>query len=146
VHSALELLQNSVGVNNVLALTTHAGVLDHSSQGGVAGNPVFHAHVLDLAPVTGAGSIMNPCSPATSDVVVDFASSIASGNNIDAPYKVTVASKQIKVQKVPVSDLNDAGVEAIVAFTITGVGIDPNAPAAGIPWLCLDIVGVGVGL
>jgi len=35
--------------------------------------------------------------------------------------------------------MNDDTVEAIVAFTITGVGIDPNAPAPGIPWLCLDI-------
>jgi len=38
---------------NVLALTTHAGALDHTDQGGVATDPIFHAHVLDLA---GAGS------------------------------------------------------------------------------------------
>jgi hypothetical protein len=139
------IITDSVGVNNVLALTTHKGVLDHPSQSG-ASDPKFHAHVLDLAPVTGAGSITNPCTPATSDVVVDFASSIASGNNIGAPYKVKVDDKEIEVKKVPTTDLNDPGVEAIVAFTITGVGTDPNAPAAGIPWLCLDIVGVGVGL
>jgi len=133
----------SDGTDNVVALTTHPGVLDHSSQKGDALNPIFHAHVLDLAPVTGAGSIMNPCTVGTHDLVVDFASSTGTGNNIDAKYKVKVDKNKIEVKKIPVNpakgDMNDDTVEAIVAFTITGVGMDPNAPAAGIPWLCLDV-------
>jgi len=48
----------SDGNDNVVALTTHPGVLDHSSQKGVASNPIFHAHVLDLAPVTGQITLM----------------------------------------------------------------------------------------
>jgi len=136
------IITDPVGFNNVLALTTHAGVLDHPSQSG-ASDPKFHAHVLDLA---APGSITDPCSPAVHNAVVDFASSIASGNNIGAPYKVKVDGKEIEVKKVPTIDLNDAGVEGIVAFTITGIGIDPTAPAPGIPWLCLDIVGLPPGL
>ena len=137
----------SDGNDNVVALTSHLGVLDHSSQGGNPLDPVFHAHVLDLAPVTGLGSIMNPCNPAIHDLVVDFASSrgitpVGTPNNIDASYKVKVKDKQIEVKKIPVSpstgDMNDNTVEAIVAFSITGIGEDPNAPAADIPWLCLD--------
>ena len=138
----------SDGTDNVVALTTHPGVLDHSSQKGDALNPIFHAHVLDLAPVTGAGSIMNPCTVGIHDLVVDFASSTGTTppgtpNNIDAKYKVKVDKNTITVKKIPVNpakgDMNDDTVEAIVAFTITGVGMDPNAPAAGIPWLCLDV-------
>ena len=140
-------ITDPVGFNNVLALTSHPGVLDHPAQTSAA-DPVFHAHVLDLVPVAGVGSIPNPCltDPSLSDVVVDFASSIASGNNIGAPYKVKVKDKTIEVKKVPTTDLDDAGVEAIVAFKIVPVGIDMSAPLPGIPWLCLDIVGFGVGL
>jgi hypothetical protein len=137
------LITDLTGFNNVLALTTHAGAFDHSSQSG-APDPVFHAHVLDLA---GAGTIGDSCSPASFDAVVDFASSVGSGNNIDAQYPVPVGGNNIKVKNVPVSDLNDSGVEAIVAFTITpGPGPnDPNAPVP-LPYLCLDVVGLGVGL
>ena len=135
------------GSATLLLALNGAGALDHPSQSG-ASDPVFHAHVLDLAPVVGVGSILNPCDPFTFDVVVDFASSIASGNNIGAQYPVSVDDEKINVKEVPVSDLNDAGVEAIVAFTITGVGTDPNAPPSiqPFPWLCLDVVGLGVGL
>jgi len=138
------IITDGVGANNVLALTTHSGVLDHPFQTGPA-DPVFHAHVLDLATL---GAIANPCIPAAHDAVVDFASSLGSSNNVGALYEVDVDDEEIEVEDAPVTDLNDATVEGFVAFTITGIGVDPNAPAVipPIPWLCLDIVGVGVGL
>ena len=133
------IITDPVAFNNVLALTTHMGAFDHTSQLLIgASNPVFHAHILDLA---GAGTISDPCG-GVGDAVVDFASSV--GNNIDAQYKVKVKGDKIEVKKVPVSDLNDAGVEGIVAFRIIGVGSDPNAPVP-LPWLCLDIVGLNAG-
>lgn len=139
------IITDSVGVNNVLAITTHAGITDHSSQ-TTLGDPLFHAHVLDLA---APGSLGDTCV-GTGDAVVDFASSIASGNNIDAQHKVIFAGNQIKVQNVPVSDLNDAGVEAIVAFLIIPDATpDPSTIPLGtipspLPFLCLNIVGIGV--
>lgn len=135
------IITDLTGFNNVLALTSHAGAFDHTSQSS-ASDPVFHAHILDLA---GPGTIGDPCSTASYDAVVNFVSSVSSGNNIDAQYPVSVGGNNIKVKNVPVSDLNDSGVEAIVAFTITGVGSDPNAPVP-LPYLCLDVVGLGVGL
>ena len=125
------------GFNNVLALTTHAGVLDHPSQSG-ASDPVFHAHVLDLA---AAGTISDPC---TDEAVVDFASSLSPLTNIGALYEVDVDDEEIEVEDVPVTDLSDATVEAFVAFIITTSGTDPNTgPSTGLPslpWLCIDIV------
>lgn len=144
------IISDPVTFNNTLALTSHGGAFDHSHQLPVgSSDPVFHAHVLDLA---FAGTIGDPCS-GVGDAVVDFASSTSGTvNNIDAQYKVKVHNNKIDVKKVPVSDLNDAGVEGIVAFNIIGVGEDPNAPDVSghgqepIPWLCLDIVGLGTGL
>jgi len=138
----------SDGTDNVVALTTHPGVLDHSSQGGVASNPIFHAHVLDLAV---AGTITDPCPlqppgppvPGTFEFVVDFASSTGTAppgtpNNIDAKYKVKVDKNTITVKKIPVSpatgDMNDNTVEAIVAFAIDGsLGANPLTPGGAVP-------------
>jgi len=130
------------GLNNVLALTSHGGAFDHTHQDD-ASDPVFHAHILDLA---APGTIGDTCV-GLGDAVVDFASSISSVNNIDAQYKVKVNGKHIDVKKVPVSDLGDAGVEAIVAFNIVpGPGpLDPSAPVP-LPFLCIDIAGTGVGI
>jgi len=139
------IITDPVGFNNVLALTTHAGVTDHSSQ-TTPGDPKFHAHVLDLA---APGSLGDTCV-GKGDAVVDFASSIASGNNIDAQYKVKVGGKEIEVKKVPTIDLNDAGVEGIVAFIIIpDTTLDPSTIPLGtipspLPFLCLNIVGIGV--
>jgi len=127
--------------NNVLAITTHAGAFDHSSQSS-ASDPIFHAHILDLAPAGTFGA----CSALTFDAVVDFASSLAAPvNNIDAQYEVEVDDEEIEIEDVPISDLADSSVDAIVAFTITGVGFDASAPVP-LPFLCLDVVGLGVGL
>ena len=140
------ITDGAAAANNVLALTTHLGVLDHSSQSGAA-DPVFHAHVLDLA---APGSIGDPCSPLLFNAVVDFASTIGSGNNIDAKYKVKVDGDKIEVKKAKVADLNDAGVEGIVAFIIVPdttpdfstipLGTTPSP----LPFLCLNIVGIGI--
>ncbi len=131
------------GLNNVLTLTSHGGAFDHASQLPIgASNPVFHAHILDLAP---PGTIGDECV-GLGDAVVDFASSISSENNIGAEYKVKVKGNHIDVKKLPVSDLGDAGVEAIVAFNIVpGAFPDPSAPVSP-PFLCIDIAGVGVGI
>lgn len=135
------IITDPVGFNNVLALTSHGGALDHTSQSGAL-DPVFHAHVLDLAT---PGTLTVPDSCGGFDAVVDFASSVSSGNNIDAQYTVKVKGDKIEVKKAIIADLNDAGVEGIVAFTITGLGADPTAPVP-LPFLCLDIVGIGTGL
>ncbi len=132
----------SDGTDNVVALTTHPGVLDHPSQKGVAANPIFHAHVLDLAPAGSLSDPADPCPAGTFDFVVDFKSSTMTGNNIDAKYKVKVDKNTIEVKKIPVNpakgDMNDDTVEAIVAFSIDG-SLGPNPLTPGIPWLCLDV-------
>ena len=108
------------GTNNVLALTTHAGINDHSSQGGGAG-PIFHAHVLDLflPPVSG------DC--AGFDAEVDFTGSGANAG-FDADYKVKVKGKKITVSKIDMSEISE-GVESIKAFTLTPIGAN----------LCIDV-------
>ncbi len=137
------IVTDPVGFNNVLALTTHAGAFDHTHQlPEGASNPVFHAHVLDLA---APGTIGDNCV-GLGDAVVDFGSSVSSGNNIDAQYPVKVKGQKIEVKNVPVSDLNDSGVEGIVAFNIVpGAFPDLSAPVP-LPYLCIDIAGTGVGI
>ena len=134
----------SSGLDNVVALTSHGGVFDHPFQSSPA-DPVAHAHVLDLAP---AGSLGDTCDTiAGVDLVVDFAKSDATGNNIGAPYDVKVKNKDIKVKKIPVgpADMLDDSIEAIVAFAIVPDGtLDPSTALLGtvpspLPFLCLDL-------
>lgn len=132
---------------NVLALTTHMCAADHFDQSdngdcpdgtiglltalGLGDNedhngPEFHAHVLDLTSPTLA------CSGF--DAEVDLARTLKTKNNVIANYPVTVIGNGIVVEEVPIKDLHDATVEAIVAFTIT-----PVASGSDITNLCLDI-------
>ena len=109
------------GTNNVLALTTHAGIDDHSSQEGGAG-PIFHAHVLDLF----LPPISTNCGGFTAEV--DFAGSGANAG-FDADYEVSVKGKKITVEDIDMSEISE-GVESIKAFTLTPIG--PN--------LCLTVI------
>ena len=137
----------SGGLDNVVALTSHGGVFDHPFQSGPA-DSVAHAHVLDLALPTHSGGILGDTCPTSAELVVDFASSIASGNNIGAPYDVKVKNKEIKVKKIPVggpADMLDNTVEAIVAFAIVpDATSDPSTTPLDtdpvtLPFLCIDL-------
>ncbi len=97
------------GFDNVLALTTHPGILDHSSQKGDASNPVFHAHVLDLIAPTG-------CATGFDAGKVDVPSSMANAG-FDADYKVKVKDKKISVSKITPGEIG-VGITSIVAFLI----------------------------
>jgi len=108
------------GTNNVLALTTHAGIDDHPSQGGGAG-PIFHAHVLDL--------FLPPVSVDCTgfDAEVDFAGSGANAG-FAADYKVKVKDNKISVSKIDMSEISE-GVESIKTFVLKPIGAN----------LCLDV-------
>lgn len=94
------------GGNNVLVLTTHLPIDDSSHEDVSSG---FHAHVLDLKEPTEA------CAGANFEVDLEN-----SGKNtaFDANYKWKVKGNKISVEKVPVADLGDAGVESVVSFTL----------------------------
>ena len=108
------------GTNNVLALTTHAGIDDHPSQGGGAG-PIFHAHVLDLF----LPPVSVDCVGFTAEV--DFAGSGANAG-FAADYDVKVKGKKITVKDITQSEISE-GVESIKTFTLTPIGAN----------LCIDV-------
>jgi len=118
------------GNNKVLALTSHGvGIEDHPDQDGPF-DPVFHAHILDLMTA-------RPSCPAGSAVEVDWGNTL--DNNISPEYKVKIKKDKISV-KASVDDLDDAGVEQILAFIIkTGPeGYVVNAETT-LPQLCLTV-------
>ncbi len=110
--------------NNLLVLVTHLPIDDSSHEDPETG---FHAHVLDLKSPTDA------CSGATFEVDLEN-----SGKNtaFDADYKWNVSNNKISVEKVPVKDLSDAGVEAVVSFTLKPV-LDANKKPTN---LCVTVV------
>ena len=108
-------LVGNFGFNNVLALTSHTWILDHSSQDNAA-DGILHPHVLDLKAPTSA------CS-STTTLEVDLAKTVETENNFDAPYDTEVTGDTVWVTGVPKSDL--AGkIKAIVSFTIVPVIVD----------------------
>jgi hypothetical protein len=53
-----------ISANGVLAITTHAGVLDSVAQHGAASNPVFHTHLVTLKSATDCSfAAVNTASP-----------------------------------------------------------------------------------
>lgn len=110
--------------NNVLVLVTHLPIDDSSHEAMPSG---FHAHVLDLKEPTGA------CSGANFEVDLEN-----SGKNtaFDADYKWKTEDNKISVEKVPVSDLGDAGVESVVSFTLKPI-LDANKKPTN---LCVTVV------
>lgn len=110
--------------NNLLVLVTHLPIDDSSHEDSKTG---FHAHVLDLKSPTAA------CKGASFEVDLEN-----SGKNsaFDADYKWKVNSNKISVEKVPVADLSDAGVETVVSFTLKPI-LDANKKPTN---LCVTIV------
>ena len=104
------------GLDNVLALATHPGLLDHPSQKDID-DPVFHAHVLDLTDPVGC--------VAGSAAKVDLVGSAANAG-FEADYKVKVKDKKITVSKITPEEIG-VGVTSIAAFLIG-------------PGLCLTII------
>ena len=94
------------GGNNLLVLVTHLPIDDSSYEQSTSG---FHAHVLDLKEPGEA------CNGANFEVDLDN-----SGKNkaFDADYQWQAKGNKISVEKVPVADLGDAGVESVVSFTL----------------------------
>ncbi|WP_305908125.1 hypothetical protein Q9L42_012205 [Methylomarinum sp. Ch1-1] len=114
----------SDGPNNLLVAVTHLPIDDSSHENATSG---FHTHVLDLKEPTQA------CEGANFEVDLDN-----SGKNkaFDADYKWSVRKNKIKVEDVPVADLGDAGVEAVVSFTLKPILDDKGSPTN----LCVHVV------
>lgn len=112
------------GGNNVLVLVTHLPIDDSSYENPTNG---FHTHVLDLKAPTEA------CNKANFEVDLDN-----SGKNkaFDADYKWKVKGNQASVEGVPVEDLGDAGVEAVVSFILHPVLDEAKKPTN----LCVHVV------
>jgi hypothetical protein len=112
------------GGNNVLVAVTHLPIDDSSYENPDSG---FHTHVLDLMAPTKA------CDGASFEV--DLANS-AKNSAFDANYTWKVEGNEVSIKNVPVTDLGDAGVETIAAFTLK-----PVLDAKGKPSnLCVTVV------
>lgn len=112
------------GGNNVLVAVTHLPIDDSSYEKAPSG---FHTHVLDLMKPTAA------CVGANFEVDL-----VNSGQNkaFDANYGWSVKKDKLTVKNVPVTDLGDAGVEAVASFTLVPVLDDKKNPSS----LCIHIV------
>jgi hypothetical protein len=110
--------------NNVLVLVTHLPIDDSSFEHPTSG---FHTHVLDLKNPTEA------CKGANFEVDLEN-----SGKNtaFDVNYKWKTEGNKISVDKVPVKDLGDAGVEGVASFTLKPILDSKNSPTN----LCVTIV------
>ncbi|MGR8979103.1 MAG: hypothetical protein ACU84H_03280 [Gammaproteobacteria bacterium] len=110
--------------NNLLVLVTHLPIDDSSHEDPQTG---FHAHVLDLKSPTQA------CTGATFEVDLEN-----SGKNsaFDADYPWKASGNKISVEKVPVADLSDAGVEAVVSFKLKPI-LDANKKPTN---LCVTVM------
>ena len=110
--------------NNLLVAVTHLPIDDSSYEKVPSG---FHTHVLDLMKPTAA------CVGANFEV--DLANS---GKNkaFDADYAWSVKKEKITVKNIPVTDLGDAGVEAVVSFTLKPVLGEDGNPSN----LCIYVV------
>ena len=125
----------SGGTVGVLTALTGVDGLNEAHDG-----PEFHAHILDLK-VVEVGSACDLAYGTAGGLEVDVARSLQGqfgfdddiettnypNNNVLAEYDVKVKKNKIEVKKVPVSDLFDSGVEAIVSFGINGV-VSPSDP------------------
>ena len=110
--------------NNLLVLATHLPIDDSSHEDPSSG---FHTHVLDLKAPTDA------CKGANFEVELEN-----SGKNsaFDANYKWKLEGDKISVKNVPVSDLGNAGVEAVVSFKLKPI-LDANKKPTN---LCVTVI------
>ena len=83
----------------------------------------FHAHVLDLKPV----SEESACSDIEGSALeVDIGRTLATGNNISPDWPVKVKNNKISVSGAPVSDLQSEDLVAAVSFGIVGLADETN--------------------
>jgi hypothetical protein len=90
----------------VLAVTTHGGVLDSKAQHGVASNPVFHTHIVELKTTT----------PCASGLAVKSAS-------FETVGKLKVSGNSVEVSHVSVSAVGKL-TGTVVSFTLSLEGGD----------------------
>jgi hypothetical protein len=90
----------------VLAVTTHPGVLDSEAQHGVASNPVFHTHIVELKTIT-------PCASGLAVASASF----------ETVGKLEVSGNSVEVSHVPVSTVGKL-TGTVVSFTLSGEGGD----------------------
>ena len=90
----------------VLAVTTHGGVLDSKAQHGVASNPVFHTHIVELKTTT----------PCASGLAVKSAS-------FETVGKFEVSGNSVEVSHVDVSAVGKL-TGTVVSFTLSLEGGD----------------------
>jgi hypothetical protein len=90
----------------VLAVTTHGGVLDSESQHGVASNPIFHTHIVELKTTT-------PCASGLAVASASF----------ETVGKLEVSGNSVEVSHVPVSAVGKL-TGTIVSFTLSLQGGD----------------------
>ncbi len=85
----------------VLAVTTHAGVLDSEAQSGDASNPVFHTHIVELKTTT-------PCASGLAVASASF----------ETVGKLEVSGNSVDVSDVPVSAVGEL-TGTVVSFTLS---------------------------
>ena len=90
----------------VLAVTTHGGVLDSEAQHGVASDPVFHTHIVELKTTT-------PCASGLAVASASF----------ETVGKLEVSGKSVEVSHVPVSAVGKL-TGTVVSFTLSAEGGD----------------------
>ncbi|TLX83102.1 MAG: hypothetical protein E6L00_02025 [Thaumarchaeota archaeon] len=90
----------------VLAVTTHGGVLDSEAQHGVASDPVFHTHIVEL----------KTSIPCASGLAVASAS-------FETVGKLELSGKSVEVSHVPISAVGKL-TGTIVSFTLSAEGGD----------------------
>jgi len=90
----------------VLAVTTHGGVLDSEAQHGVASDPVFHTHIVELKTTT-------PCASGLAVASASF----------ETVGKLEVSGNSVEVSHVSVSAVGKL-TGTVVSFTLSGEGGD----------------------
>jgi len=121
-------------LNNVLVVVTHSGFDDSTPQVGAL-DPEIHNHVLDLIGATAA------C--AGSDVEVDLTNSVANPD-FDPDYPMTLHGNKLWIFGVDASNMGPGNLDSAVAVAF--VASVPSL-TGGVPDnICVDVVGIGVGL
>ena len=123
---------DDLSLGKVLVLVTHLPIDDSDHEDPISG---LHTHVLNLIGATSA------CTNAGDfDLEVDLSTSGDNkGFDLDSDWEVDGDTAWIGF--TPTKLLNSGDVEAIVAFTVTPIP-DAISPTN----LCVDVVGLGIGL
>ncbi len=116
----------AIGLNGVIAVTTHGGVGPDSEVQADQSDPVFHTHVVTLKTT---GLCKTPGNPNGNPAGLAVASA-----SFEDVGKLKVANNKVKVTGIPNSAVGDLSGD-VVAFRLSVVG-DPAAPRA----ICVNIV------